>query len=287
MSSSQISSCAVQLALHPKRSSLRVLLHEPHVDEDGGAIECPILQEPIATAILDRFPRPFLSDHPTYSAMTLPCGHTFHAMALTYHWARSRNVLCPVCRSGPEKGQALAMSRLPCEWKYSMAARVRKERRRDRIEEEQRNRDMAFQHGQLMAGEMPNMLPIVELGIRIEAQFGVVPAMCEFQTRLIEYNDRVVFEVLPEQLQAVSYPTGTYVRLVPYTSMHILQPSCWFRLGTDAGAPFSVGHLDGAFTHMNLMLTDDVFASLVADIVMARIMGGGESFQLVMLANEF
>jgi hypothetical protein len=264
---------------------MRVVLHEQCPDADGEAVECPILQEPIAKATLDTFPRPFLSCHPTYSAMTLPCGHTFHAMALTYHWARSLSVLCPVCRAGPGKGQALAMSRLPCDWKYSMAARVRRERRRDRVEEEQRNRDLALQHGQLIAaGEISAMTPIVELGIRIEAQFGVVPAMWELRTRLTEFDDRVVFEVLPEELRAVPYPAGTYVRLVPYTSMHLLQPSRWFKLGAEAGTPFSVGRDGDAFTHVRLTLADD--ACLVADIVMAQIMGGGESFQLMMLENE-
>ena len=128
-------SIPVKLALRPKRMSLDVVLHQPDTPE----IECPILQDSIANATLDSFPRPYLSEHPTYSAVTLQCKHTFHAMALIYHWARSDGVLCPVCRAGP-KGQSLAMSRLPNDWKYSMAARIRREHKQDRIQEEYQNR---------------------------------------------------------------------------------------------------------------------------------------------------
>ena len=281
-------SCSVQLALRPKRTTMQVTLHEPQIGqpEDEETVRCPILQEPIAEATLDTFPRPFLSGHPTYSAMTLPCGHTFHAMALTYHWARSLNVLCPVCRSGPERGQTLAMSRLPCEWKYSMAARVRRERRRDRAEEEQRNRELAIQHTREQLSGI-QMVPMIDLGIRIEAQIGVMPAVWNLQTRLMEFSDTVVFEALHDDLLRIPYPADTYIRLAPYTNMHILQPSGWFKVGADPGAPFSVGRSGSRFTHIRLTLTDDVFACLVADIVMGRILGGGESFQLVMLTDEF
>ena len=281
-------SCIVQLALRPKRTTIRVVLHEPQKKDetDEEEVECPILQEPIASATLDRFPCPFLSCHPTYSAMTLPCGHTFHAMALTYHWARNLNVLCPVCRSGPERSQALAMNRLPCEWKYSMAARVRRERRRDRVEEEQRNHELALQHSQQHFPAV-SVVPIVDLEIRLEAQVGGLPEAWSLRTRLMDAYETVVFEVLPDELLRIPYPVGTYIRLAPHTSMHILRPSRWFKIGSELEAPFSVGHDGGLISHIRLTLSDDVFACLVADIVMGRIMGGGESFQLVMLANEF
>lgn len=268
---------SVQLPLRPKRISLQVKLHEPASADD----ECPILQDAIASATLDICPYPFLSQHPKYSAMTLQCGHTFHAMALVYHWARSGNVLCPVCRSGPGQGQCLAMSRLPREWKYSMASRIRRERRHDREEEESQNRQLAMQHA---APANLFVVPPLELHIRIEAAIGASPATWILRTRLMEMDNLIVFDVPIDELQRIPYPPGTYMRLVPYTCMHILQPSDWFKAGTQPRGNFSVsfGEL-GRFLHINLTIPEDVFASLVSDLIMSRY---GEGFQLLLLAEN-
>jgi hypothetical protein len=266
----------VQLHLRPKRTSLDVRLHEPASAED----ECPILQDVIASATLDIFPYPFLSQHPKFSAMTLQCGHTFHAMALIYHWARSGNVLCPVCRAGPGKGQCLAMNRLPKEWKYSLASRIRRERKQDREEEETHNRQLAMQHvpGSLF------VIPPLELNIRIEAAIGVSPATWVLKTQLVEMHNLIVFDVPPEELSRIPYLPGTFMRLVPYTCMHILQPSDWFRTGAQPGGNFSASFCDrGRFSHINLTLAEDVFAALVGDLIMGQYGGG---FQLLMLADH-
>ena len=82
-----------------RHSKLNVELHVPKTAED----ECLILQEPIATAVLQAFPRPYLLEKPMQTAMTLPCRHTFHAMALIYHWAQNPGTAqcCSRC-AGPD-----------------------------------------------------------------------------------------------------------------------------------------------------------------------------------------
>ena len=265
----------IQLTLRPRRTTFDVTLHEPTHPED----ECPILQDRIATAKLDTFPHPFLANSPTLSAMTLPCKHTFHAMALVYHWARSSTVQCPVCRAGPDKGQCLALNRLPREWKYSMAARVRRERKRDHAEEERLNHQMAMQHSMVV-------VPAFELGIRVETQIGVSPATWTLKTNLIELQNLIVFDVPAEELRGIPYPTNTVVRLTPFTRMHLLQPSNWFRSGTSPGGSFSVAYDDTGFTHIRLTMREDLFATLVSDLIMGRFLNGLEGFQLVMLSEE-
>jgi hypothetical protein len=268
-------SCTLELALRPKRTTIEVRLHEPLSTDD----ECPILQDQIATAQLENFPYPFLHNRPTHTAMTLKCNHTFHAMALVYHWARNCNVLCPVCRSG-SKGQCLAMNRLPKEWKYSMTSRTRRERKRDREEDETHNRHLALQHTNSV------MIPSMELEIRIEAQAGISPASWVLKTKLVELRNTVVFDVPLDELRKIPYPPGTFMRLVPYTNMHMLQPSNWFKTGMNPGNNFSAGSdAQGKFIHIHMTMPDDVFATLTADMIMGRLMGGGEAVHLYMLTN--
>jgi hypothetical protein len=269
----------VQLVLRPRRTSINVTLHEPAHPDD----ECPILQDAIATAKLEICPYPFLAAAPTYTAMTLPCKHTFHAMALVYHWARSGNVQCPVCRAGPGKGQCLAMNRLPSEWKYSMAARVRRERRQDRAEEERANHQVAIQHS---APSNVVMIPAFELGIRIEAEWGVSPATWTLKTRLVDSHHTVLFVVPNDELQRIPYPPNTRIRLVPFTRMHVLQPSCWFVPGTEPGANFRVGVSATGFYHIHLMMQEDIFATLVSDLIMGQFFGENQGFRLLMLAED-
>ena len=168
-----------------------------------------------------------------------------------------------------------------------MAARVRRERKRDKVEEELHNRQLALQH---TGGVITTaIVPAVELEICIEVEPGGWPSSWVLHTRLVGINESVVFEVLPGELENIPYPPGTFMRLVPYTNMHILQPSRWFKSGMDPCSNFNVGYAagDGPFTYIRLTLPDEVFAGLVADLVMGRLMGGGESFQLVMLGGEF
>lgn len=270
---------SVQLMLRPKRTCMNVTLHEPIHPDD----ECPILQDAIATAKLEICPYPFLANFPTYAAMTLPCKHTFHAMALVYHWARSGNVQCPVCRSGPGKGQSLSMNRLPKEWKYSMAARIRRERKKDHADEERANHQAAIQHSMTNAVVA---IPAFELEIRIEAEWGVSPATWILKTKLIEHQNSLIFVVPIEELLRIPYPPNTRIRLVPCTSMHILQPSNWFVPGVDPGSNFRVGYRADGFMYIHLTMREDIFATLMSDLIVGRFFGGADGFRLLMLADD-
>ena len=247
----------VELRLRPVHDRpLTVSLHEP-----ATADECPILQEPIATAVLDRFPRPFLAAHPTYKAMTLQCKHTFHAMTLVYHWARNGNVICPICRAGPAR-QQLVLSHLPREWRHSMAARVRRERRSDQTQEEEHNRQLAFHSAPP---------PSLDVDFRIEAENGVEPASWTVHTQIVPLADAILFNVPDEELRKIPYAADTLIRVVPYTWMHILLPSKWFRAGMDPGNNFSTHRTaEEGFGHMNLTISEELFARLIADIFMAH-----------------
>jgi hypothetical protein len=270
MTSATMMMIDVNLPIH--RSHLAVRLSRPSDDA-----ECPILQEPIANAVLEPFPRPYLSDQPAHTAMTLQCGHTFHAMALVYHWARNRNVLCPVCRAGPQH-QRLVVGKLPKEWRYSMAARVRREQRKDRDEEEQRNHQVA------LAMQEAGTTATLELFIRIEAEPGVSPPAWNVRTVFAPINNALTFVVPAEELKRIPYSAEqTMLRLVPYTDMHVMRPSSWFRAGTTSGQ-FSVGADHGGFHHIHFSVSEELFAILVADTLMLHQSRGG--FRLVLFRSD-
>jgi hypothetical protein len=191
---------------------------------------------------------------PTSKAMTLPCTHTFHAMALVYHWARNSNVLCPVCRAGPA-GQKLVIGKLPREWKYSLGSRVRREQRRDKNEEERSNYEMTIQSSSF------------RLDIRIEA-----PPFSSWtvSTQFVPLQNSFVFDVPSTELKSIPYKAGTIIRLVPYTNTRTLQPSNWFEAGRDPrpGSNFDLACDDRGFHHMHLSMNNNEFAELLADAFM-------------------
>ena len=251
---------SLTFALPIRHGTLDVQLHRPHATND----ECPILQEPIATAVMDAFPRPFLLDKPEHSAITLQCHHTFHAMALIYHWARNRTVLCPICRNGP-CGQRLILSKLPREWRYSMAARVRKEQRLDRIETEQSNLQAAvnIQNTSTVRILQSRML---ELYIRIEAEPGASPPNWSLKTRLMPLGDTVLCIVPASELRAIPYGQDTLIRMVPHTNVHTLQPSDRFRGSIDIANEFVMRRDEEGFQHIHYTISEELFAIMLMDI---------------------
>jgi len=66
--------------------------------------ECSIAMEPIAEYRLPFIPATFkkqhlVKDQPALTKATLPCGHSFNALAVVYHFLKN-SMTCPCCRSG-------------------------------------------------------------------------------------------------------------------------------------------------------------------------------------------
>jgi hypothetical protein len=261
----------LSMRLQPSRKDLGLKLEIP--DQET---ECPILQEPIQTAVFETFPRPFYRAHPEHKAITLQCSHTFHAMALVYHWSRNRNVLCPICRAGP-KGQRLVQNALPEEWRYSMAARVKREKRKDKEETEQENLHLA----RMISLESATRT-VVSFVVRIEIQALTVDntiTTWKLSTVLAPSHDRVVFEVPVAELAGIPFVEGTVMRFIPFAYSNslvtIITPSEWFTVGSDFRSP-------GAYVieydelkklkSVKLMLQEDVFSNLIVEAYFAASM---------------
>lgn len=127
---------------------------------------CPITQDLISQSELEFMEGvTFVKGSPELRSMKLQCGHEFSAMCLVYHWARSGNVKCPVCRAGPE-GSRLNLLRLPDHFRAPLARRVRSEKRKDDAEQRRSDEDAARRlsaswiHGQAIE-LLPDMVNLV------------------------------------------------------------------------------------------------------------------------------
>jgi hypothetical protein len=260
----------VEMKLYPSRKSLDLKLDIP--DQET---ECPILQEPIQTAVFESFPRPFYKAHPEHKALKLSCSHTFHAMALVYHWSRNRNVLCPICRAGPP-GQRLAMNHLPEDWRYSLSSRVRREKRKDKEEAEEEN----FRLATLISQEAVTRT-VVSFVIKIEIQALTADhdlISWSLNTVLTPSQEQfVVFEVPATELRNIPFGEGTTVRLIPFTFSNslvtMLKPSEWFVVGDGlrSSAAYKVEYAEEGkkFRSIKLMMQEDEFSSLIVDAYFA------------------
>ena len=269
----------VAVALRPaKDQHIDIELRLPLADQ-----ECPILQEPIATASFDFLQRPYDTNHPAHTALTLcSCTHTFHAMALVYYWARSGNVLCPVCRSGP-KGQRLSIRRLPKEWRYSLAARIRRQRHLDRVEAEEDDRRVAVMVSQQQLIPQPirlTMLPMfLNICIEVLSELNArdmdtpVPLAWTVTTIPIVSSSSIIFDVPAEQLRHIPYPQGTRMRFVPRINplLQPLQPSRWFVAGVDqiTDGTFSTFCDAAGFHHMHYSMSSMAYDEMVMDTFVA------------------
>ena len=245
----------IDLPVRPCRSKFSVTLHEPSPDA-----ECPILQESISQAVIDWMPRPYDAATPMQKAITTPCNHTFHAMALIYHWSRNRNLMCPVCRYGP-KNAHLILSRLPKEWKYSLAARVRRERKRDMEEKEEQDRAVA--HALVVDTSMPSML--FSFKIRIECNLNRAWLL---NTIPVAFMDYVVFDVPETELSVIPFEATTPIRMLAllYTSTGVTTlypPSNWFQAGQEPGHSFNVHWDDRGFHHIHFRMHDQQFSQMI------------------------
>lgn len=111
-------------------ASVTIKLSEPGSDE-----ECSIAMEPIATYRLD-FLSPkacLIKNHPELTKGCLPCGHSFSALALLYHFAKN-SMTCPCCRGGHER-EKMGEQSIPAHLRKSFSKHLQQERARDTREQ--------------------------------------------------------------------------------------------------------------------------------------------------------
>ena len=108
-------------------AKLEVFLEEAFDDE-----KCPLTLEPIREDELDFMPGvSFLERYPTFKKMTLPCGHSFGAMTLTFYFGES-NLICPCCRRGVHG--AVDIDLLPQHFRARMSDQLLKVNERTKVE---------------------------------------------------------------------------------------------------------------------------------------------------------
>lgn len=248
------------------KEDINIHLHEP-----DSTTECPILQECIQTTHgLDWCPRPFDADHPKFSAITLQCKHTFHAMALVYNWARNKHVLCPVCRAGP-KNQQLVISKLPQNWRYSLATRLRREWKEDKHRIEEDDRQTALALAAASQEQQPTMrfvvlvvMESIEKNIAWMGHAIPVPGV-----------SALIFHVPPPEILTIPFVRGDRVRIrpmlhaLPTNLVAHLPPTDFFELGgnDDPGYSYSIlfDELHSTkISHMLYAVSEEVFTRTMA-----------------------
>ena len=108
---------------------MRIRLEVPDPSE-----ECPLTLAPMSDDALE-FLQPtttWFQAFPAVRKMVLPCGHSFGALNILYHFAR-RNMLCPCCRSGLDS--PVSHLCMPPHLRLTLSAKVDSEARRE-VEEQ-------------------------------------------------------------------------------------------------------------------------------------------------------
>ena len=100
----------------------------------GDEEECPLTLELIKRSQLPILSDiSFLEDRPNHSKLTLPCGHSFHAMSLIYSFCKN-GMTCPCCRAGhQQRADPLC---LPEHFRVKMADKVKQTLQEERADEE-------------------------------------------------------------------------------------------------------------------------------------------------------
>lgn len=117
----------------PMGASMSLKLSEP-----GPAEECSITMEAIGTYRPPFMPPSFAHAHviknqPTLTKATLPCGHSFDAMAVVYHFMKN-SMTCPCCRAGIA-GARMAEQSIPPHMRRAFAQHMAHSRREEEREQ--------------------------------------------------------------------------------------------------------------------------------------------------------
>ena len=119
------------LGLNPSRFQVHISV--PDTDE-----ECSITLDRISEYQLEfmQGAHSFVQNRPNLAKASLPCGHSFSALALLYHFANN-TMACPCCRAGPTT--PLAEQSIPSHLRKPVWQRIvrrREEERRQRLVED-------------------------------------------------------------------------------------------------------------------------------------------------------
>jgi hypothetical protein len=119
-------------------SQLIVELSSPDKDE-----ECPLTLDPIQNDALDFLSTgvTFLKDCPTIKKMSLPCGHIFGALNITYHFLKN-NMQCPCCRAGPR--DRLASKCVPAHLRTALSRQIKMLEREEQLEQNREDWNSLF-----------------------------------------------------------------------------------------------------------------------------------------------
>ena len=117
--------------LHTKGGkSMRIGIDVPGPDE-----QCPLTMSAISEDCLDFLPgETYIASMPEAKKITLPCGHGFGAMSITYHFAR-RDMRCPCCRAGHK--QKMSAESVPFHFRAKLILHV-EEAEQDDVDEQAR-----------------------------------------------------------------------------------------------------------------------------------------------------
>ena len=115
--------------LHTKGGkSMRIHINVPGPDE-----QCPLTMSAISEDCLDFLPEEtYIAAMPEARKITLPCGHDFGAMSITYHFAR-RDMRCPCCRAGHK--QKMSAESIPFHFRAKLIAHVEEAEQQDADEQ--------------------------------------------------------------------------------------------------------------------------------------------------------
>ncbi len=157
---------------------LDVKLEVPSADE-----ECPLTLSPIADDALE-FLQPtttYFTAFPEVKKMTLPCGHSFGALSIIYHFAR-RNMLCPCCRAGVDA--RLSSHCVPSSFRKTLLSKVQRELREDSNEQVESDRRAA---SSLVHADATSLVYIVET--RLMFSDVTIDGTINLNMRFLNYNE--------------------------------------------------------------------------------------------------
>jgi hypothetical protein len=175
--------------------------------------ECPLTLDKIKDSNLDFLPYvPFMLSHQHFKKMTLPCGHSFSAMAIFYHMCRN-NLLCPCCRQGVV-GKVCSES-IPMHFRPEMLERVTTLTTQQQVEDEQGALAQILE----IEGYVGNFDNIANQGnLSMVLQFTSLPltgtAVFVFNVMLLPIQEelaggfRTVFRPVPSQQRLLTHVRG-------------------------------------------------------------------------------